>query len=369
MTKEKHKNKQSKNWYSIKASDAKKHADIYLYGYVGSWRVNIQSFLDEILQYKDYKTLDVYISSFGGTFSDGLPIFNTLRQHKAHVTTINMGYAVSMGSHLMLAGDSIKMAQNALQMIHSPLTVIWDYANARDLRKEAGVLDKHESTLIPRYKQRLNLNDKQVKKLLADETWYTADEALAAGLIDEIIDAVDLNEIEDNMVEDSWQATVSQFHKPPPQNFIDRFCNRLPDAKAYFDQIKQQALKAEQDKKDNETMTDEQLSELKQTFSDSITAAIENLSTTLSQAQKEQTTLTNTAFEKMGESLKAQAKATSESLEALAETAKTQAEKQETAIANISQNLAGIQKLPVNQQHIPEHGNASDDDDGGEIFS
>ena len=208
--------KKQNQWYTA-SSTPDNHMDVHLYGIVGGNLITAQKLLDEINKKQNLKTITVYISTLGGTFSDGLPIYNTLRQHKAHVTTINMGYAVSMGSHIMLAGDTIKTAQNALQMIHSPLTAIWTHTNAENLRKEADVLDKHEQVLITRYADKTGLSASKIKQLMQAETWYTADEALKINLVDEIIDAVNLDDIEDKMKSNGWRGATSL---PPPKQSI-----------------------------------------------------------------------------------------------------------------------------------------------------
>ncbi len=372
------------NFYNIQANTKTKHADIYLYGFVGGWRVNIQRFLDEINEYKNYKTLDVYVSTFGGTFFDGLPIYNTLKQHKAYVTTINNGYAVSMGSHIMLAGDRIKMAQNALFMIHSPLTLIWEYSNAARLRKEAKVLDMHEKALLPRYIERLSLSENKVKTLLRNETWYDAESALAAGLIDEIVDKVDLDSIEDKMegdgdgVENQWAAVVNTFHTPPPERFISRFCNRAPETKPYFEKIKQRYA----EKQDDEEMTDDQFDKLQKAMSDSITNAMANLSGTIEDSFKAlpaalapsldaQNTATTAMSAQLKTGLETVTNSFVDALKDQAVEANKQSEKQADAIAGIDETLKEFQKNPVNQLHVPEqtNGTASNTNEKRPLYS
>jgi hypothetical protein len=263
------------------------------------------------------------------------------------------------------------MAQNAVMMIHSPLTLVWDYSNAVDLRKEADVLDIHEMALMPRYVQCMSLPEDEIKTLLKNETWYTAKTALAAGLIDEIIDAVDLDDVEDQMenTESKWENVVNTFHTPPPNDFVARFCSRAPETKPYFEKIKQQHAK----KQEEDEMTDEQLQELKQAFTDNISTATNNLSTKIEksmkamqqaleddiQDKKEQVILINTGFKDLSDNLKKQTVATADDLKAMVDTAKKQSTSQAEAIAGITTTLDDIKKLPVNQKPIPEYGNAS----------
>lgn len=174
-----------KHWYNLAANKATKHLDIYLFGVVGGWRVNAQTFLDDLRGAGEVNTITVYLNTVGGSFYDGLPIYNMLKQHKAHVTVKVMGYALSMGSVIMLAGDQVEAAESSLIMIHRAHGGVWGHAE--DMRKGADILISHEQVIIPEYSRRLGVSHEQVQSLLADETWYTAAQAKEAGLIDVLI--------------------------------------------------------------------------------------------------------------------------------------------------------------------------------------
>ena len=185
-------NRQNQAWYNIVTNQAGSHADIYLYGVIGGYYANVQQFLYDLNSFGNVQTITVYLNTVGGSFYDGLPIYNTLKQHKAYVTVKVMGYALSMGSVIMLAGDSIEAAENALIMIHRALGDVVG-GDAEEMTKAAEILLKHEAAIIPEYMRRLNKTAEEVAGLLAAETWFTAAEAKAAGLIDVITQVVDVN--------------------------------------------------------------------------------------------------------------------------------------------------------------------------------
>ena len=175
--------------YNLITNKKKSHTVIDIFGTIG-WSVWIQKFASDLKKAGDVATILVRINTFGGTFFDGLPIYNLLKEHSAHVTTRNIGYAVSMGSVILLSGDTIEMADNSMTMIHRAQG--YAYGDADQFIKQAGVLVTHEkAALIPLYMARLGKTEAQVKKLLQKETWYTASEALEAGLIDAISDPID----------------------------------------------------------------------------------------------------------------------------------------------------------------------------------
>jgi len=82
-------------------------------------------------------------------------------------------------------------------MIHNPSVGIW--GDEDDLRKEADVLKKLKDSAIDIYASRMKGWSKEdISALMDDETWYTAKEALSVGLIDEIIDPIEVEEPETN---------------------------------------------------------------------------------------------------------------------------------------------------------------------------
>lgn len=170
------------SWFSLSKDSVENHLDIYLYGVVGSYRITAKRFLDEVRAAGSVTTINLYLNTLGGGFYDGLAIYNTLKQHQAIVTVKVMGYALSMGSVIMLAGDKVEAAENSLIMIHRANASV--RGNADDLQQAIDILLKHEAAIVPEYGRRMGLDDKAVEALLSAETWYTAPEAKAAGLID-----------------------------------------------------------------------------------------------------------------------------------------------------------------------------------------
>jgi len=200
-------------WFTLSKDSEKKHLDIYLYGVIGSYRVNAQQFLDDIQAAGEVSTINLYLNTFGGGFYDGLAIYNTLKQHSAQVTVKVMGYALSMGSVIMLAGDRIEAAENSLIMIHRANAGV--RGNVDDLQKAISILLKHEEAIIPEYKRRLGVDDSAVKTLLSDETWYTAKEAKAAGLVDYVMGEVEIDKDASGMTAENLRFVNENFKKIP----------------------------------------------------------------------------------------------------------------------------------------------------------
>lgn len=137
-------------------------------------------------------TLNIRVNSYGGSVIAGNAIINILDSYKRkNGTKIHAyieGIAASMGSGIPMVADYIYMAENAMFMIHKPYSVA--IGNADDFAHEQEVLEKVEDTLIVNYMRHFNGTEDELRQMMADETWLTADEAMQYGFCDEIIPAV-----------------------------------------------------------------------------------------------------------------------------------------------------------------------------------
>lgn len=172
-----------RNYYSLEKS--KQTATINIYGDITSWAweelgemsaVNLSKQLEAL---GDVDQIDVYINSYGGEVAEGLAIYNALKRHKAKVTTYCDGFACSVASVIFMAGDERIMNESSLLMIHNA----WTYAvgNAEELRKQADDLEKITQASVEAYKSHSTLSEKEIKKLMDEETWILPTEALEYG--------------------------------------------------------------------------------------------------------------------------------------------------------------------------------------------
>jgi ATP-dependent protease ClpP protease subunit len=179
-------------WYTINAR-ANKTAEVFIYGDIGaSWfdeSITAKQFVADIKDL-DVDSLTVRINSIGGSVPDGLAIHNALKRHKATVTTSVDALAASIASLIAMAGDTVEMADNAMLMIHAPWSSI--SGNATDMRNRAELLDKFAESMANGYVRPNGLRKDEILGLLKDgaDHWYSADEALAAGLVDRVVNAI-----------------------------------------------------------------------------------------------------------------------------------------------------------------------------------
>lgn len=170
----------------IAKADADK-AEIKLYDEIGFWGVTAKEFTDA-LDSIEASTIVLRINSPGGDVFDGLAMHAALKSHAARVEVVIEGVAASAASFIALAGDTVSMHESAMMMIHRA----WGVAigNQSDMAAMQKVLAKIDGQLAGIYAARTG---KSVADMLAamtgesDGTWYTAEEAGAANLIDEVI--------------------------------------------------------------------------------------------------------------------------------------------------------------------------------------
>ena len=151
----------------------------------GGSGISAKAFSD-VLQSVGPGPLVVEINSPGGNVWDGLAIYNMLRGRQAQVTTRVVGIAASISSIIALAGDTVEMADGALFMIHDPSGLV--SGTSEDMRKMADALDQHAEVLAGIYAKCTGRPMDQIRAAMKEETWYTAEQAMAFGFIDKCMD-------------------------------------------------------------------------------------------------------------------------------------------------------------------------------------
>lgn len=177
-----------KEFWAVKAEKTGEAAEVWIYDVIGEgfWAEGVaaKKFCKEIAAL-NVKKLDVRINSPGGSVPDGIAIANALKRHTAYVTTYIDAEAASIASIIALAGDRCVMSENAVLMIHDPWAMV--AGSADDLRKEAETLDMFKGILIDSYVTKTGMNADEVSRLMTEETWMTAAEALSMGFVDEVV--------------------------------------------------------------------------------------------------------------------------------------------------------------------------------------
>ncbi len=133
--------------------------------------------------------ISFYINSPGGVVTAGMAMYDTMQYIKPDVSTIVMGQACSMGSLLAQAGakGKRKMLPNARHMIHQPSGGARGQATDMEIQvKEILAMKKNLTQIYVDHNSAGKTFDDLAKDMERD-FFMSADEALAYGLVDEII--------------------------------------------------------------------------------------------------------------------------------------------------------------------------------------
>jgi len=181
----------ARTWYNLAASaDSADDLDVYIYDAIGGYDfaddkwVTAKQFIRDLAAAGSPRHINLHVNSPGGSIVEGNAIYNALRRHPASITVHIDGLAASMASVVAMVGDEIRMAANAMMMIHEP----WTFAMGRasELRKAADLLDKFETGIVRAYADRTGQLPDSISEWMRDETWMDADEAVALGFADTI---------------------------------------------------------------------------------------------------------------------------------------------------------------------------------------
>lgn len=132
------------------------------------------------------KNVTVHINSPGGDVMAGAEIYSALREHSMNglgkVTVIVTALAASAASVIAMAGDEIWISPVAYMMIHNP----WSFAmgDAKEMRKTARTLEEIGEGIITAYQRRTGKSRDQLKRMLENETWMSAQTAVDEGFAD-----------------------------------------------------------------------------------------------------------------------------------------------------------------------------------------
>jgi ATP-dependent protease ClpP protease subunit len=205
-------------WYRIDAK-AGEPAALYIFDEINPmWGIGAQQVVDQ-LKTIDASQIDVHINSPGGNVFDGIAIMNALRNHKANVTVKVDGLAASIASVIAMAGDSIVMSLGSQMMVHNPSG--FAMGDAKTMRELADTLDKSRASIASIYADRAGGTVDAWGTAMDAETWYTAQEAVDAGLADKVDDSSQAEDIaakfDLSIFNHAGRAAAPSPYMPPPK--------------------------------------------------------------------------------------------------------------------------------------------------------
>ena len=180
-------------WYRIEAKADT--AELYIFDEISIWGVTAADFVRDLTAL-DVSSLVLHLNSPGGWVDDGIAIHNALRDHRADVEVRVDGLAASIASVIAMAGDRVVMNRHSMLMIHDAAVVLdvlgnFNAAQLEQIEREVvqlrEAMDRTSDVIAGVYTARAGGTAAEWRARMRAETWYTADEAVSAGLADEAV--------------------------------------------------------------------------------------------------------------------------------------------------------------------------------------
>lgn len=172
----------------FRINDKGERAEVFLYGTIGtdSWTGDGNSAKDFAAQLKELsgKPLDIRIDSGGGDVYEGFAMCSAIQRYKGETTAYIDGMAASAAAYVAAVCDRVVMNDYAWFMIHNAWTLT--VGNAQELAATIDRLNQIDATIRDIITKRSTLTSEEVAAYMEAETWFSASEALEAGICQEV---------------------------------------------------------------------------------------------------------------------------------------------------------------------------------------
>jgi ATP-dependent protease ClpP protease subunit len=173
---------------TLTAKKADTEGEIMLFGTIGQdWfgeGITSKSFDETLKNLGDVKTIRLRVNSGGGDVFEATAIYNMLVKSEAKVIVEIEGVAASAATLISMAGDEVRISENAHFMIHAASGMAW--GNADQLRNYLKLLDNADSLIRTTYAAKTGMDDAELEDMMSFDNWMTAQEALDNGFVDAI---------------------------------------------------------------------------------------------------------------------------------------------------------------------------------------
>ena len=171
--------------------------------------IALDDFLIDLEQLNACNKITVHINSVGGDMYAGISIYNRLKNMPAEIVTINDGLAASAGSIIFQAGNTRLVNPGSNIMVHQAMGRLSGYYNVTDLRRVIKQLDAANKAGVAIYAEASGRDAAEMKALVDRETWLTGQEAVDAGLADEVITGEDNTQVSMSLSHDRTRMLVN----------------------------------------------------------------------------------------------------------------------------------------------------------------
>ena len=194
-------------WYKIANASGTGPVRVNIYDEISWWGISAQEFCDELAAIEG--DVEVHINSPGGLAFDGMAIYNALASRSGGVTTVVDGLAASAASTIAMAGRPRVMSPGSMMMIHDASGLC--IGNELDMLDTAKLLGKLSGNIASVYAAHSGTPADEWRETMRGEGWYTAQEAVDAGLADEVAAKAS----DDDDATAAWDGEIFARWQPP----------------------------------------------------------------------------------------------------------------------------------------------------------
>lgn len=158
--------------------------DVTLYDEIGIYGTRSSEFAERLKEAGN-GDITLRVNSPGGDVYEGLAIMNQLRNHPGKVTAYVEGLAASAASFIVVGGaDELIMNRNSELMIHDAMSMV--SGNAEEITTALAGLERASENIASIYAEKAGGDSEPWREAMRAETWFTAEEAVEAGLADSV---------------------------------------------------------------------------------------------------------------------------------------------------------------------------------------
>jgi len=163
----------------------------------GSTRIDLYDVIDDyygvsatafVSALNSIKSGDIalHINSPGGDVFAARAMVAAIGAHPSNITAYVDGLAASAASYVAMSCDSVVMQTGSMLMVHCASCIVW--GNSAEMKEMCVLLDKIDVSIAADYARKTGKPAEEMMALMRAETWLTADESLALGFADAIVE-------------------------------------------------------------------------------------------------------------------------------------------------------------------------------------
>ncbi|MCU0645703.1 MAG: ATP-dependent Clp protease proteolytic subunit [bacterium] len=133
----------------------------------------------------EVEPINLFLCSHGGEVDAGMAIYDLIQWLPAPVYTIGMGNCASMAAILLMSGQKRFIFPHCWVMLHQ--TSGWVWGDKDTTVSRATRMERQEKQMLELQARHTGKTAEEIAKDTIKEKWFDAEEALAYGIVDEII--------------------------------------------------------------------------------------------------------------------------------------------------------------------------------------